>query len=479
MLKGLSKKEINGLKDFIPVYNLLHDDKKHSTAGYDIITELYKILKKEYPEFSQLNLSKEVIYSKLFKGTKFNESRLNNVKYSFMKILEYYYSFIDIQQEPIHNKMHIINQLEKRQIDDLMEINIHSSMKMMDQSELMDEDYYLYRSLLVNKTRLVKQKISYLGKFESIFGILNEEINYTTNMFLITMLKQLSLINNIKTHINFNPETKFYDYVYSYLKEHKQALIKNEILWILFKYISFYKEPFDKKDIIEIKILLNKNEKHFKKIDSNFLYIDLLSFCINKYNNGEKEYEDIILQLTKECINKEVHLQGGFIHEHNYTANVSKLIRFKELDTAETYINAYKDKLVPEHRENAYAYNYAIFHYVKKNYEKALEWLSKVKSKDFYYLTGMNDLKLKIYYEMNYVEAAFYLIDTYKHFFNKNERITTANKIRHQNFLKHYEMLLKIKNNESDLSPDEFVNNLSKIKDVEFKGWLIKRADEI
>lgn len=481
LLKGLSNTEIHDLLDFINLRsrNYTNFRVKHKTVSRKKIVELYNILRKEYPKFEGRGVGREKIFKKLFPQEKYDDKKLRNIKYELSRIVELYLSYIDVVTDPVHQQIHLINQLEKRKLDKELDLNIDLTDELLKEADIMNEDYFYQRFLLSHKKRILNENRLNLGKSEHNFSILNEEINNISNFFFIILLKHLNLISHIKFHLNIDIKTEFYDYVYRYIRNHDEFENSSPLLLLLNKLLILHQGIADKKKIIEIRKLLNKYEKRISKTDLQYLYIDLLSFCIIIFSKGDISMKDILFEILKECMNKEVYVQGGYIHEYNYTSVVSLLLRLKDLELVEEFINKYKDKLLPEHRENAYLFNYANLNYVSKNYDKALEMLSKVKSKDFYYMTNIHNLQLRIYYETKSMDPALDLIDSYKHLFVTNKLIPREYKIRYKNFLKYYEELVKIKEGSSKYIPGLILEELKNVEEIGFKGWLTSKAREL
>ena len=111
-------------------------------------------------------------------------------------------------------------------------------------------------------------------------------------------------------------------------------------------------------------------------------------------------------------------------------------------------------------------------------YEDALSHLSNVRFKYEALKRFVKNLMLKIYYELNYIEEALSLIDTYKHYISKNKKISDVSRIPNNNFLMFYKDLLRFK-----IKPDEFdlfmlKKRIEEAGNVSSKDWLLKKLDE-
>jgi hypothetical protein len=482
LLQSLSQREINILRHFI---NTNCPNKKiifqqtNTSVSTNKISILYDILRKEYPEFSGECLQKESVFSKVYPGENYSDKKMRNIQYELSKVIEFYLIHNDIICDHAQFKMHFVNQLEKRNLGKLYSIKMNAIDDEFDKQDNRDEDYYLQKYILANKKRVYNENRMAVGKNELTYRFLNEEIEHFTNHFLPVIFKQLSLAKYFRDYLNIETDTGLYDHIVGYFRDHSELLSSNESLLIWNKFLLLDQSNAGKNDIIELKCLLDKNRNSFKELDYQYLYTDLLNFCTKKYSADETKYKEILLGLLKDCIDKEVYLRSGYIHEQNYTAVVFIALSLGELELAEGFILKYKDALLPEFREDIYSYNYALYYFKLKNYDKALEMLRTAKSGDFYFKLGVNDLLLKIFYEMNSIEPALLLVDSYKHFISRNEMMPPEYKTSHGKFLKYYKEIIKIKSGSDETSADYLAEKLKSEKDVSSKAWLTEKLREL
>ena len=105
----------------------------------------------------------------------------------------------------------------------------------------------------------------------------------------------------------------------------------------------------------------------------------------------------------------------GIIYLSVFLESMSKM----DYEFAEMFVNKYSKQLRKEIRKDIAGYTSAYINFVKKNHEKALELLSVVKPPNKVYFIQFKQLYLKIYYELGYYEEGLSVIDTCKHFLNK------------------------------------------------------------
>ena len=104
-----------------------------------------------------------------------------------------------------------------------------------------------------------------------------------------------------------------------------------------------------------------------------------------------------------------------------YKSTATTAILVNEPEWAENFIEKYRDELLPDYRDSAYYHCYARIYIYRKNYNKALDFLSKVRTDEIYLKTESRLLFAVVYYELGIEDSLHYLLDTMRHFF-KNDK---------------------------------------------------------
>ncbi len=482
LLKSFSKNEILQIDFFIKstFLNKLHVIGIHKHSSRDKILELFNILKQEHPDFLKDKINKGNIFKKLFPDEKYNDSKVRGIINDLYKLIKLFLSIIDLFENSLHPQLHLINQLEKRNLYSILDSNINEAIDLLNMQEIRNEDLYLQEYVLSHKRWIYSLKDIYLGKSEKSFEFFeNEKSSAEISLFMI-ILKQLSYYNHFKNHLNINIDFKFHEHIYHYLELNESIFLKNNILLIWFKVLSIhYEDIINENEVLELKILVNENRNKFSKEDYEYLNIELFNYCVRQYQRRNIGFKYILTQLFIEGLQIGSFLHDGYIHERDYTSNASLALRLGEYKLSRDFIFKYKDNLISEHRESVFNFNYGMYLYRTKDFDKALKFFSRVDRSDFYYSSEIYNAQLKIYFEIKAFETAFNKIDSYKHFLHSNELIPPEYKIMNQNFLKYYIELLKIKSDSSKYTSDFLYKVIDKTKNISYKNWLLEKAGEL
>jgi tetratricopeptide (TPR) repeat protein len=152
-----------------------------------------------------------------------------------------------------------------------------------------------------------------------------------------------------------------------------------------------------------------------------------------------------------------------------------------EFDWVEKFVDNYLARLPQQYRDGMYYYSQALLNFRKKNFDAALENISKVKFEIYSVKFDAWGIKLKSEYELGYYEEAAYSLDSYKHSINTDKTSPHWMKARFQNFMNYFGKILKRKENEIDFFGKEkkdMVNEISNTKEIIDKSWLTEKVGE-
>lgn len=137
----------------------------------------------------------------------------------------------------------------------------------------------------------------------------------------------------------------------------------------------------------------------------------------------------------------------------------------------------------------------ASMHYIKgrkcpnsteQNFKTALSYLTKVRKEDFYQYERIKNMEIKIYYELGDLQGCLDTIDSFGKSFPKNEQIPDNVKNRQSNFVKFASRLAKLKDKLTKMDNDkkckekeELREEILACQDVDFRGWLLEKLEEI
>jgi len=122
-------------------------------------------------------------------------------------------------------------------------------------------------------------------------------------------------------------------------------------------------------------------------------------------------------------------------------------------------------------------YNYAMahIHYYKGDFSKALKFNNKIDFSLFAFKYDARLLQFKIYYELDYFNEAYSLIDTHKHFIANNKNVSDYYKEMHKNFLNYYLIITRSKEGKQKDNLRSLKKEITATNNIVSKHWLLDK----
>lgn len=220
--------------------------------------------------------------------------------------------------------------------------------------------------------------------------------------------------------------------------------------------------------------------------EARTLYVYAQNFCIRQVNKGRADYYGFLFALYLEMLERGTIFEEGRLSQWDYKNIVSLGLRLGKTQWVAEFIDSGKEKIAPEYRVNAYAYNRAYFDYATRDYPGALRQLQKVEFSDVFYHLGTKAIQMKIYYELEEGEALISLFKTFKTYLRRQKGISDYQQRTHLNLVRFVEQLDRIreriprtsrKQGESDLQALQ--EKVAAANGVSNQHWLIGQIREL
>lgn len=152
-------------------------------------------------------------------------------------------------------------------------------------------------------------------------------------------------------------------------------------------------------------------------------------------------------------------------------------IAIESTESVQAFIEEYLPKVKIDYRNRSNNYANAFLSFKKGDFKKTLDHLNKI---DFSTLNEKNylyKLKIAVFYELNYIEELYYLMDSYNHFISNNTRIFNSNE--YYGFSDIVKVFLAYKSKNSKLLSNERKKITDSIQTSDFGWWLKQKLDEL
>lgn len=141
------------------------------------------------------------------------------------------------------------------------------------------------------------------------------------------------------------------------------------------------------------------------------------------------------------------------------------------------FIDNFLPKVKTELRDRAFNFAQAFLKFKTGNFTGSLECINLITSPTLNEKNNLYKLKIAVFYELNYTEELYYLLDTYNHFITNNNSFKNSN--GHYRFSEIIKILLMNKINKTSISKLEKQKIFNSIKTSDFEWWLKQKTEEL
>jgi hypothetical protein len=469
VFRTFSNEELKKFEDFLnsPYYN-------KKTA----VVNLFIIIKKYDPLYNSPDLDRKKIWKRLYKNKDFNYGVMKNLIYDLGKCAEI---FIELQNYEKDEKLRGIVLL-KEKMDRNLESSFEKSMKSYNNmlaNLKLDFEYffYKYRALkLQRESTATKNKSNAEKTVEE-----EKEIEYLTLFYLNecsdiynTLLVNGSYMNkdyksnNLALFINLMEK-----FEHSY-----QEIIESSLLCL-----KLILNKTDESVYIKLKKIFIERSRDFSIPFNRSLGLTLREHCSRKTAKGIKEYIKEGFELSLYTFENNLVLvdKNGFIDPFSFNSIVSNACSLNKFKWTEDFIKDNIEKINPEYRDRFHNYSFVTLNIKRKNFSEALNYLAKIEVISQMDHVSVKRFQLMIYYESGHTDELYSLIEAFRNFISKNNKLSESIKLQAGKFIYFVKKFSNIKFKyisddriKIEELKDELVNT-----EVINKAWLLEKADEL
>ncbi len=468
-VRTLTPKEMKELSEFVnsPFFN----------KNINVI-KLFDIIKKSYPEFEESKIEKTKVYKKIFHSKPYKDSTMRLLMYYLSEAVEKYLAISGFTNSEFRFKESLASQFYERGLVKDFEKVLGTQKQYLEKVKFKDHDYFR-NSFIYLEDNLNLLYLKFEGKYEKFLTKENLEsvANNLTYYYLIKVFKFYTVSLNTMSLFNIEIDTSLFE---NLLSNFDEASFKSmPVIDIYYRIILSFTQPDEEKHYFRIKeLIINNNDAidHASQID---IFINLENYCHRKYRVGKNKFLDESLQIYKLELERNLHMDRGYMSSQFYTSAVVTGCRLEEFEWVREFIEKYKKDLKKEFREPMYYYGLAFLENHTKNYEKALEHLAKVKAEELYLKMDMRLLQCRIYYSLVWNMPLQSLLDTFKKTVQNNKHMKENRKEQFLKFIKYLNQLnnLRYKNDNSGLK--ELNVELGKEEYFPYKQWLSEEIEKV
>jgi len=463
VLKSFSKDEYEKFNEFI-------SSSYFNKAVY--VCKYFEKIKEYYPEFLNLEESKEKIFKSLYPGRIYNDATIRKLNSEVLKLAEEFITVSSLQNQNFLKNTLLLEQLDKRKIDSLFSRKLSSSYLLLEQSGLRTEKYFKDLTAL-NDIEFLFYSMRNRTKGFPVHCDSNENLD---KFYIIQKLKKIIVIANESKHRKkiFLGKKEIAGFINSVKKNQFFNLPSIQILYNVFMIIWEGKTEY----FNSLKDLFKIHKSEIGEDEAEWIYFTMINFCIIQSNAGKKEFINEELELYKSIIVDNFLLFNDAIETDFYKNIIFCAVEAGDFEFAENFKDKYAKNIFSKDKDYIVDLCNADIAFAKKDYAKALEILAKINFTDVQQKFNLRNLSLKIFYENDMYEQAFLSIDSYRQNLKREDTLPPDFTRLYTTFITLYKKLLKIKLSKNQNEAQLLNINIKKAETIG-KVWLLKQSEAL
>lgn len=469
VLSGLNIYELNSFGKYVrsPYFNVNQQ-----------IISYFEILDKHIKSDKTEELTNEYIWELVFVGEIFNNQKLLKLNSDLVKLLEDF-----IAQKEFDSMVSLRSNLKiaganKRNLIKLYngilgEIDRLGKLEMNQSAEFYLIKYQIEKNIFSLKTENEKKNEKFEIRSELNINKISDNLDY---FYIAEKLRHYCTLLSWKKMYLLDIEMKNMDFVLQLATNEPYASIPPVSLY--YKMYLTYVEGDDVQNYFELRDLIKTNIHFFPHEEQRDIYSTAISYCINKVNKGDLDFQKETFLIYKETIDNNIVLTDKLISQTTFRNIVFFALRVEEYNWAENFISEYAQYVDEKYRENAVKFSLARLEFYRKNFGKVLDHLNKVSYEDVWYILGSKTLQLASYFELDEYDALESLLQSFKMYIRREKSLTNDRKATYLNLIKFTSALMKI-NPKEQIRVLKLRDEIVETKGVVSKPWLIEKVENL
>lgn len=454
---------------------------KYYSGGRNYLQLLNRLLKIKKSGLEKL--TPQILYRKLYPGTKFSLQTLNNRFSELFKLGEEFLIHRTLQENKTERDRILLLAYHKNKSNKHFRNRMSRSRKSVEDMPESDSKY-------LNLTFMDRLDISF-----SRDPVISENTyrKYFENSqnFTALLLKNLfdfgfEFLQQAQTNRSF--EFNLVNEILSRL-EIDDTLIKKlyrsnlkifKIVVLEYYFYDIFKNPENEKNYYEARKLFEELKSSMEDNYISEAYKKMTNYCILRQNQGVTTFNMELFKLYNEILKQKIYLD----HKNEFSQTTFRNyvligIILKKIDWTEKFIKDHAKELPEEIRNDEINLSYSKLFFSRKNYERSLQYISGLKNLNVIHYSDSAILKLCNFYETKKYEEAYFEMDKFRHYISNHEEMPKIHREYALNFLKIYKMLLKIKTGVDKKDFYQAENTMNKMKLISRASWLSEKIKEL
>lgn len=469
-LQCLDVHELAAFRKFLqsPFFNVNED-----------LTHTFEYVEQKFKTGADIHaISNEDLWSVVRSHQPYDDQKMRKLLSDLLVLLESFLAHAEFARKPALQLSMKLEAARKKNMDSLYS-GLLSDVKRLHRTELnQSADFYIHKYLIErNLFNLTSENEKKTSKSELEQELNINEISRNLDYFYVAeKLKYYCTLLSWKKMYKIEQQIDNMDFAINSSQRDPYANIPP---------IAMYKKIYDtfddrdqEKHYYELKHLIEQYIHLFPPEETREIYYTAISYCIEKFNKGNREFEKETFYLYKDSLEREILLVNSQLSTSDYRNISAAALRVGEYQWAEYFIQSYAKFIEEKHRDNAVYFSMARLDFYRKNYRKVIEHLSRVNYEDVWYSLGSRTILIFTYYELDEFDALESLLQAFRMYIDREKSLSKDRKQSYLNLIKMTKSLIKINPNEKDKLL-KLKQEIDSMNNIVSKPWLLEKVDEL
>ncbi len=368
----------------------------------------------------------------------FDDVRFRKLRSDLLKLIEGFLAQQIFEDNPMHQATYLIEAIGKNKMTKLNESSIRSARRLATSHIHKPSDYYYFQYKIErNYFNLSKQELR-KGTNEFVIDVGNN----LDRFYLAEKLKYYCFILNSEQFFSHEYKHLFIDEIISHIEKHNYDHVPPVAVY--YQIYLMLTDSNDENHYFKLKELLNNYGEVFPSDDAQIIYEHALNYCIRKINKGNLSFYEETFHIYSVLLDNELIYDEGELAPWHYLNIVASSLRMGKFEWVENFIKNYSHRLPTDQRDNAKSYNLARLYFYQKRYDEVISLLQTVEYDDIVYNLGSKTMLIRIYYEMDEIDALDSLLESFRIYLGRQRKLSDQRKKNYKAFIRFIKRLSRV-----------------------------------
>ncbi|MCU0346076.1 MAG: hypothetical protein MUC59_03975 [Saprospiraceae bacterium] len=462
ILRVLEKKEVRELRKWVssPAHNQRQD-----------VVDLYEYLVTGQHLFSEKQLEKEQVFRAIYPERTFSDAEMRQVMHFLLKAVENFLVYNELLKDEVRTQTMLAKVYRKRQLPKLFQKTIEMGQQTQQQQPYRNHQYF------ENEYALQFEQYTYLSGLGRNTPLNLQEVSDANDVAYLANKLQLSCIMlSHQAVFNTTYRLQLLDELLAYL-ENNRNLLGIPAIAIYYHQFKAMTQP----DLIEHYHLLKKeifeNGRLFPNEEIRVIYLLTINYCIGRINAGISTFFRETFDLYNEGLDKSIFIENGVLSRFTFQNAVTAGLNLKDFEWVEKFIKNYRSLLAEKHQESFVQFNKARLFFEQGNYNDAMKLLAQSDYDDILMALNARAMLLKMYYELNEMDALDSLIESMKSYIQR-KKVMGYHRDIFKNLISCTKKLLRIIPGDT-IQIEKAKKDIKSLEPLMERKWLLEQLDKL